>query len=227
MRPSRVQCLVGFLATLAAVSPLMGCDTADAPAINRSPESSARGSLRVAVDGATRGDFLYDAGVLPAETVFTGRLVFEGGAEAELRSARTDLGVDLTLEYSGLTPDSVTVNYLADGVPVAPPLTYRTVGFAARSADEEPSGYSAGTASTEPTSYHYVERNGEIVVVKDYNGVSQGDGSVGVPFTTARGEQIAVTDVSFTLYGVESSEPASVELVGAPDFQLRGLAVGR
>ena len=154
--------------------------------------------------------------------MFRARLDLAGGGAAELQSTGTPTGAALALALGGLDPDSVTVAYLAHGAPVAPPLTYGRVPAAARTTCAAPPRYEAGTAGSEPDSYHYKEVDGRIVVVKDYEEAALERARVapGAEFVTARGERVRVTHVAFTVHGAAPGAAEAVTFGGPSAFAL-------
>lgn len=217
----------------------VGCDSAVPEPPSEAEEGAAVVSLpvvelRVPLLGAPAVDFLYDLAPLAVGGAFLAGLEFEGGSEAVLQSVGTADGVRLALHVRGLAPDSVTVAYLFEGASVARTVTHVAHGHArrqTRGADGDETSFDAGTSDSGPDSYHYEERDGKIVIVKDYKGGSPNEtgrrrSAPGTRFVTAAGEHVEVTDVSFTLHGVRPGTPSAVRFASPSAFSLRwfGLA---
>ena len=206
--PRTVTLRFALVAALALT--LAACDAAapagpaplveDAPA---PPASLIPTAVRVPVDGASAGDFVYTLAPLPIGGVFGVRLELASGRTATVRNGAAGQGAAVSLDLDGFAPDSVTVEYLADGVAVAPPLTYAARPGTTRRAS---SAYPAGMSDRGPDSYHWEERDGQIVLVEDYKGDPDAQarraGGPGSGFVTASGERVRVTDVAFTVHGV-------------------------
>ena len=193
-------------------------------------------TLEVPQDGATEADFVYSLASLSPRANFAERLWFADQTSAELSNVGTEGGIALALGLHGLVADSVTIEYFRDGKPVSAPITYRTSrsqrqrlgGLEATGLAD--SAYYAGTSDAEPTSFHYKVVNGYIIVVEDYDltgpGATSGragqpDFSIdGVPFTTALGDRVAVTDVAFTLHGNFHGSTSRVVLESSSIFDL-------
>ncbi|MGB3542070.1 hypothetical protein [Rubrivirga sp.] len=168
-------------------------------------------ALRVPVAGATAGDFLYSLSPLPEGGVFSATLETSEGGSASVLSTRTPSGTDVDFSLDGFVPDSVTVSYLADGVTAAAPLTYRGRDAGRARTSGGPDSYPAGSSDRDPDSYHWEERDGQIVLVKDYKDDSaRRAGGPGTGFVTVTGERTRVTDVVFTVYGVPSGSSEAV-----------------
>ncbi len=168
--------------------------------------------------GASRGDFAYTLALLPPGAVFYAGTAYADG-QATLLSRGKSAGSELSLALDGLSPDSVTVEYLRDGVPVAAPYVHRL--SAART---ESSETFAGSAEEGPTSYHYEWRDGERILVKDYNVQSSGSARLagGTWFTTVGGERARVTHVAFRLHGLGPAQPEEVRFSSPVAFSLDG-----
>lgn len=215
---------------------LAACDVvADEPVASESNVSPGRATtpsplvdLRIPAADTPVGDFVYDLAPLPVGGVFRARLDFADGAAAELHSTGSPEGTAIALVVDGLDPDSVTVSYLAEGTDVAPPITYhRAFNASAKTEGTPDARYEAGTAQSEPDSYHYKEVDGEIVVVKDFNdGTARTAGTLGILFETARGERVRVTDVAFTLYGVDAAAPEATTFESPSAFALQWFDLG-
>ena len=202
-----------------------GADPYDAGAVAEEaapPTPVVPFALRVPVLGATAGDFLYSLAPVPLGATFSARLETSGGTSLTLRSTGDADGVAVDLALAGLSPDSVTVAYLAGGVPVAGPVTYAAAPAAPTGRSSgDPDPYSAGTADRDPDSYHWEERDGQIVLVKDYkDGSSRRAGGSGTGFVTATGERVRVTDVVFTVHGAAAGAPGAVVFESPSAFVL-------
>lgn len=215
------------LSGFAAFTGIAGCDTGPPAGYARSSEAPATPiiALSVPLSHSTQGDFVYSLDPLAPGDVFKAETTFEMG-KASLVSRGTTYGIDLSLATVNLSPDSATVEYLNDGVPTALPFTYRlpTSARATSARRQEPSTfessseYPVGSTENEPTSYHYEERDGRIILVKDYNGVSGSNqargarsGAASTVATTLRGESVRVTEIMITLYGVSPGVPRDAD----------------
>ena len=226
-----------FLA-LAALS-LTACDAGPSTADGGSSAASVAQpllALDVPLRGAPDGDFVYTLAPLRRGSVFSARVVLGGGAAAVLENTGAEAGTELVLALDRLSPDSVTVEYLAGGIRVAAPMTYnrpnRSAARGSGLSDEgtQSGSYPGGTSESGPTSFHYRVVNGEIIIIEDYDSASAGPTVGGVgraprgggsAFTTTRGERVMVTDVAFTLHGVTPSAPSAVMFTGGESFSLR------
>ena len=214
------------LVVLVVAVAVAGCDTVVPDAAPPSQDPVPGGLLPplalldIPVLGAPAGDFLYDLGPLPDGGVFRARLAFDDGSAAELRSTGTPDGAALALAVEGLAPDSVTVSYLDDGVPVAAPVVHRAASGARRTGGAPT--YGAGTADSDPDSYHYEWHDGEVIIVKDYKEARSATARAagGTAFTTLRGERVRVTEVAFTLHGAEPGAPETVRFAAPAPFDL-------
>ena len=132
-----------------------------------------------------------------------------------LRTDRFASGYQLSLDLGGLRPDLVEIRYLANGVEVADPVRV--------SADDP---IVAGNPDEEPDSWHYVWRDGQWILIKDYDkdpgtGGDSGTGNaLPVPFTTPSGEVIGVTDVAFHLIGLHAPPPTEVRFETPVAFEI-------
>lgn len=188
---------------------LAGCDAADMPA--------GISATAVTVDArkAVSGDVLYALEPLDLDESFD-VAVDAGEDELRLRSTRTAGGYALAFVPGAARPDSVVVTYLSHGEVVSAPVTYL---------GDEP--VLAGTALAEPDSWHYVWQNGSWIIAKDYK--SGGDNLTGTTteFTTPSGEVVEVSDVAFTVYGLDAPPPTRVRFETPRDLRLTSKAFGR
>lgn len=218
-----------LLALLLAFPFASGCDTSgpalplDARPASAAPEPGGL-ALAVPLDGASRGDFLYAVDPLAEGEAFSSTLSSGDGAPSfRLASRRTPgTGHAVWLEVVDATPDSVVIEYLAEGSRTAAPVRLGTAQPSAWTSSDA-SVYWGGEAGDEPTSYHYEVQNGVIIIVWDYDDVSTGGlvwSDPGTTWTTPTGERARVTDVRFTIYGVTAGPAEAVRFVGARPFHL-------
>lgn len=166
----------------------------------------------VALEGRPAADYIFAFDPLAPGAAFHGTLALADGASADARTVAGPDGFALDLALDRVAPDSVVVDYLAGGEPVAPSVTYAEGG-----------PYAAGLGEDEPTSFHY-ERIGDIIHIrKDYDrSLVRGAGAArtapGTAFLTVGGARVWVTDVRFTLHGVEAAPAASVTFRGGVGF---------
>lgn len=186
----------------------VGCDTADLP------PTSAADAVTLDAQAARSGDVLYDLSPLDIGERFD-VAADAGEGHLRLRSTRTSGGYALAFVPGDLRPDSVVVTYLNRGVPVTKAETY------AEGEDIE-----VGTAEQAPDSWHFVWRNGSWIIAKDYkNGNLTAGGST--PFTTRSGEVIEVSDVVFTVYGLDAPPPKAVRFETPRAIEVTAQAFGR
>ena len=206
---TRLTALVPLLLALAA------CDAAGPVGEPDAPDTAALAApfidVRLPLGGAPRADVVYALAPLAAGDRFLASTALGSGAVATLVNRAGGDGVALALAVDGVSADSVTVEYLAHGVPVAPPVVHRRA--AARSsaralaAEDPPSDeFPGGTAESPPSSYHYEKQNGKWVVVQDYAGATSesarsSTSAAGTRFVTVGGHRARVTHVAFTVHG--------------------------
>ena len=201
-----------FLARSAAVAALglsfAGCDTADLP-----PASTAD-VVTLDAQKAMTGDVLYELAPLDLGERFD-VAVDAGDDRLRLRSTRTSSGYALAFVPGAVRPDSVVVSYLNDGVPVAPSETYAGT-------EDVP----VGTSQAGPDSWHYVWRDGAWTIAKDYknNDLTNGGSTL---FTTSSGEVVEVSDVVFTVYGLDAPPPKAVRFETPRRIEVTAQAFGR
>ena len=183
-----------------------GCDTA-------SPTLETSDSVRLDVQAASTGDVLYDLAPLQAGQTFDVSLDL-GVDDLTLRSTRTSAGYDLAFVPGEMQPESVVVSYFAHGTKVAEVTV-----------DPSEPPYVAGTAAEGPDSWHYVWRDGSWVIAKDYNN-RLADGAT-TPFTLPSGEVIEVSDVTFTIGGIDAPAPAAVQFDAPEAIEVTAQAFGR
>ncbi|WP_420456990.1 hypothetical protein [Rubrivirga sp.] len=201
-----------FLARFAAVAVLglsfAGCDTADLPSV------SAADAVTLDAQAETSGDVLYDLAPLRLGERFD-VAVDAGDDQLRLRSTRTPSGYALAFVPGDVRPDSVVVTYLNRGVAVADAETY--------AGDED---VPVGTAQQGPDSWHYVWRNGAWTIAKDWNQQDLTNGA-STPFVTRSGKAIEVSDVVFTVYGLDAPPPKAVRFETPRDIEVTAQAFGR
>ncbi len=198
-----------FLPSLVAACALAitGCDAA-APAL---PSADA---VTLDARAATSGDVLYTLAPLDLGERFE-VAVGAGDADLRLRSTRTAAGYALDFVPGALRLDSVVVSYLRHGVVVSASESF---------AGDEPAP--AGTAAEGPDSWHYVYRNGSWTIAKDYKNGNI-DGGSSTRFTKPSGETIEVSDVVYTVYGLDAPPPRSVRFEAPRDLEVTAQAFGR
>ena len=194
------------LLALAAFGVLVaGCDTA-----TLTPDTAD--TVRLDARSAPTGDVLYDLAPLRTGESFDVALDV-GVDDLTLRSTRTSAGYELAYVPGEAKPESVVISYFAHGVKVAE----ATVSGA------EP--VVAGAAAEAPDSWHYVWRDGVWTVAKDYNNnLTNGDTT---PFTLPSGEVVEVSDVTFTLVGLDTPAPQGVRFDAPEPVAVTAQAFGR
>lgn len=198
--PARSRALSAL--TLLAVLLAAGCDGS----------LIASESTRLDAPAYERGDVLYQLAPLDDGDTFTATLRLQDGTDLVLRTEGTEGRAVTRLDTGRLRVDSVTVEYLSDGLPMAPTRTIERGGFFSAGGDD--SGDSSGDP---PTSYHYEYRNGQVVIVQDYaaslevptSDQKQYLGTRGATLRLADGAEVPVTHLRYTLH---TPEP-----VAAPD----------
>ena len=202
-----------LLAVPALALVFTACDTATpAPAPNANV-------VTLDARSAGSGDVLYALAPLDLDESFEVEL--DRGADAlRLRSTRTAGGYGLSLDVREAQSDSIVVSYLAYGQPVAEPVTL---------GGDEP--IFAGESANGPDSYHYVYENGAWIIAKDYksgNGFAgESGGATTTEFRTLTGEVVQVTDVTFTVYGLDAAPPSSVQFESPRDLKVTSQSFGQ
>ncbi|PAP78065.1 hypothetical protein [Rubrivirga marina] len=194
------------LLALAAFGVLFaGCDTA--PTASDTAET-----VRLDVQAAPTGDVLYDLTPLRQGESFDVALDV-GVDDLTLRSTRTSAGYELAYVPGEIKPETVVVSYFAHGVMVA------------QSTTDGGEPVVAGAAAEGPDSWHYVWRDGSWIIAKDYNNdLTNGDTT---PFTLPSGEVIEVSDVTFTLVGLDTPAPQGVRFDAPQPVDVTAQAFGR
>lgn len=182
-----------------------GCDTA-------TPTTDTAEAVRLDVQAAPTGDVLYD--LTPLRTGESFDVALDVGVDdLTLRSTRTEAGYELSYVPGTMKPETVVVSYFAHGEMVA------------QSTADGGEPVSAGASEEGPDSWHYVYRDGVWTVAKDYNNdLTNGDTT---PFTLPSGEVIEVSDVTFTLYGLDAPGPQSVRFDAPQPVDVTAQAFGR
>jgi len=195
------------LSVIAALGVLVaGCDTAV-------PTTETSEAVRLDLQAAPTGDVLYDLAPLRTGESFDVALDV-GVDDLTLRSTRTDAGYELSYVPTTLKPERVVVSYFAHGVMVA------------QSTMDGNAPVVAGQAEEGPDSWHYVYRNGAWIIAKDYNNDDLTNGDT-TPFTLPSGEVIEVSDVTFTLVGLDTPAPRSVQFDAPQPVDVTAQAFGR
>ncbi|MEM1055625.1 MAG: hypothetical protein AAGI52_08860 [Bacteroidota bacterium] len=169
-----------------------------------------------------RGDVLYALAPLGDGDTFTATLLLEDGSDLTLVTEGIGDGLSRThLDTGDLQIDSVTVEYLSDGVQTAPSRTIDRSGFFFKGDDGDKS-------EDPPASYHWEYINGEYTLVQDYTGTTppptssekQYLGTRGALFRLADGSKAPVTHLRYTLHGEPAPAPESVMFDTSVDFRL-------
>ena len=204
----RSRSLLAPLAVAAALGfTFVGCDTVDQPA------STPAAAVILDAHTASTGDVLYDLSPLDLGERFD-VAIEAGDDEIKLRSTRTSAGYQLDFVPGDLRPDSVVVTYLRDGVLVSDVETYT-------GEDPAPAGFS----DEGPDSWHYTWQDGSWILSKDYkNGLLAGGSTT---FTKPSGEVIQVSDVVFTVYGLDAPPPRTVRFETPRAIEVTAQAFGR
>lgn len=174
------------------------------------------------VSAIERGDVLYSLADLGTGDAFTATLRLENGADILLRTEGVGDGLARTqIDTGALDVDSITVEYLSDGIAMAPSRTINLSGFLFKEGDE------GVTTDDPPSSYHYKRVNGEIVIVQDYTASiasapseKQYLGTRGARFQTEGGATAPVTHLQYTLHAKNTPAPSMVMFDTSVDFQL-------
>lgn len=195
-----------LLALAALGLTVAGCDTA-------TPTTETAEAVRLDVQAAPTGDVLYDLTPLRAGESFDVALDV-GVDDLTLRSTRTAAGYELSYVPGEIKPERVVVSYFAHGVLLAQ----------SNAPGDEP--VQAGASEEGPDSWHYVWRDGSWTIAKDYNNDDLTNGDT-TPFTLPSGEVLEVSDVTFTLHGLDTPGPQSVRFDAPQPVDVTAQAFGR
>ena len=119
-----------------------------------------------------RGDVLYRLAPLGAGDTFAAELLLEDGSSITLSTEGIGNGLARTqLDPGALRLDSVTVEYISDGVETAPARTIDYTGFFFKGGDD------GDTSEDPPSSYHWEYVDGKYILVQDYTATEPGSDS--------------------------------------------------
>lgn len=173
-----------------------------------------------------RGDVLYSLAPLDTGDTFAATLRLDDGTDIVLYTEGIGDGLAETrLDTGSLPVTSITVEYLSDGIPTAPARSIDPAGFFSF----DSSGDEGDTSGESPTSYHYVERDGQIVIEQDYTASigpettteKQYLGTRGATFVMDDGSRVPVTHLRYTIHtDGDVPSPAAVMFDSSVDLYL-------